>query len=37
MSVEKHLMADNMVFCIVKEVRDARKALNCEILIYYFK
>lgn len=36
MLIEKHLMADNMVFCILKGVRDVRKALYFEILIYYF-
>lgn len=36
MLIEKHLMADNMVFCFVKGVRDGRKAMNFEILIYFF-
>lgn len=35
MLIEKHWMADNMVFCIIKGVRDGRKALNFEIFIYF--
>lgn len=35
MLIEKHWMVDNMVFGIIKGVRDGRKALNFEILIYF--